>query len=106
MKESTRDRIIAAGAGIIHRKGFHHTGIQEVLQAADVPKGSFYFYFKNKQDFGLQVIDYYNQLFASMAEPILTNRSVPPLGRIEQLLDFFIELFTLYQLQKCFSEKM
>lgn len=94
MKESTRDKIIAAGAEIIHRKGFHHTGIQEVLQAANVPKGSFYFYFKNKEDFGLQVIDHFNQLFTSMAEPILADRSLPPLGRIEQLLDFFIELFT------------
>ncbi len=94
MKESTKDKIIAAGAEIIHRKGFHHTGIQEVLQAAGVPKGSFYFYFKNKEDFGLQVIDHFNEVFAGIAEPILNNRSVPPLQRIEQLLDFFIELFT------------
>ena len=94
MKESTRDKIIAAGAEIIHRKGFHHSGIQEILQAANVPKGSFYFYFKNKEDFGLQVIDHFNHMFTSMAEPILTNPSVSPLARIEQLLDFFIELFT------------
>ena len=94
MKESTREKIITAGAEIIHRKGFHHTGIQEILQAANVPKGSFYFYFKNKEDFGLQVIDHFNQMFTSMAEPILTDQSVPPLNRIEQLLDFFIELYT------------
>lgn len=94
MKESTKDKIIAAGAEIIHRKGFHHTGIQEVLQGAGVPKGSFYFYFKNKEDFGLQVIDHFDRIFADMSEPILADRAIAPLKRIEALLDFFIDLFT------------
>jgi TetR/AcrR family transcriptional regulator, transcriptional repressor for nem operon len=51
------------GAEIIHLKGFNHTGVQEVLRAAGVPKGSFYNYFKNKEDFGLQVIDYFMEFF-------------------------------------------
>jgi len=52
------------GAEIIHLKGFNHTGVQEVLRAAGVPKGSFYNYFKNKEDFGLQVIDYFMECFS------------------------------------------
>jgi TetR/AcrR family transcriptional repressor of nem operon len=46
MQPNTRNRIIETGAEIIHRKGFNHTGIQEILNAASVPKGSFYNYFK------------------------------------------------------------
>jgi len=41
MKTITRNRILEAGADIIHHKGFNHTGIQEILSAAGVPKGSF-----------------------------------------------------------------
>jgi TetR/AcrR family transcriptional repressor of nem operon len=93
MKTDTKQKIIDAGARIIHRKGFNHTGIQEVLAAAGVPKGSFYFYFKNKEDFGLQVVDHYSQMFAQMAQPILSDPSRPPLARIERLLDHFIGLF-------------
>jgi len=55
MLANTRKRIIETGAAIIHRKGFNHTGIQEILNAAKVPKGSFYNYFKSKEDFGLQI---------------------------------------------------
>lgn len=94
MKSDARQKILEAGAQIIHRKGYNHTGIQEVLQAAGVPKGSFYFYFKNKEDFGLQVIEYFNHNFAEMLAPILKNHAITPLERLERIFDWFIEYFT------------
>jgi TetR/AcrR family transcriptional repressor of nem operon len=93
MKTNTRDRILEAGADIIHHKGFNHTGIQEILTAAGVPKGSFYNFFKNKEDFGLQVIDYFSDHFSEMAQDIMEDRSVPPLERIKRILQNFMEYF-------------
>jgi TetR/AcrR family transcriptional repressor of nem operon len=93
MKTTTRDRILEAGADIIHHKGFNHTGIQEILRAAGVPKGSFYNFFKNKEDFGLQVIDYFSDHFALAAEKTLEDRSVPPLKRIKNILRYFMDYF-------------
>ncbi len=61
-KKDTRSRILEQGARIVHQKGFNNTGIQEVLQAAGVPKGSFYFYFKSKEEFGLELISYFEGL--------------------------------------------
>ena len=92
-KIDVKEKILAAGAQIIHRKGFNHTGIQEVLKAAGVPKGSFYFYFKNKQDFGFQVVDFFDQSFAPMFMEIIDNVSVSPLARMEQVFDAFIRYF-------------
>ncbi|MEW6333550.1 MAG: TetR family transcriptional regulator C-terminal domain-containing protein [Thermodesulfobacteriota bacterium] len=94
MTQDTKHRIIEAGARIIHRKGYFHTGIQEVLDSAGVPKGSFYFYFNGKEDFGLQVVDYYNSLYLVMLDPILGDKSLPALKRIERILDHFIGVFT------------
>jgi TetR/AcrR family transcriptional repressor of nem operon len=51
MKEDTKQRLLMTGAEIMHLKGFNHTGIQEILDKAGVPKGSFYNYFKSKEDF-------------------------------------------------------
>ncbi|MCL2458061.1 MAG: TetR/AcrR family transcriptional regulator [Desulfobulbus sp.] len=48
MTADTREHILTCGGRIIHHKGFTATGLQEILQAAGVPKGSFYFYFKSK----------------------------------------------------------
>ena len=47
-----RQHIIDQGKAIITRKGFAGVGLNEILSAADVPKGSFYHYFKSKELFG------------------------------------------------------
>ena len=93
MKQDTRHKIIEVGARIIHHKGYHHTGIQEVLTEAGVPKGSFYFYFKNKEDFGLNVIDFFNQMYLGMIDPILKNEHLTALEQLEAIFDFFISMF-------------
>lgn len=93
MQSNTRDRIIETGAEIIHRKGFNHTGIQEILNAASVPKGSFYNYFKSKDDFGLQIIDYFSAHFKRIAKETLEDTTVSPLNRIYGFLTAFMEYF-------------
>ncbi len=93
MRESTKDRILEAGAEIIHLKGFNHTGIQEVLKAAGVPKGSFYNYFRNKDDFGLQIIDHFTAQFDLLTKQILEDGAIPPLERIERVLNLFMDFF-------------
>ena len=55
-KAPTRATLVDAGLQIMLEKGYHHTGIQDVLQAAGVPKGSFYYYFPSKEAFALEVI--------------------------------------------------
>jgi TetR/AcrR family transcriptional repressor of nem operon len=93
MRQNTRQKILEVGAEIIHLKGYNHTGLQEILQAAGVPKGSFYNYFNNKEDFGLQVIDFFTELFASMAGEVVGEESLTPLQKIEKMLDGFIDFF-------------
>ena len=70
-KDSAKDRILTHAAQIIHKKGFNNTGIQEILESAGVPKGSFYFYFKSKEDLGLALIDHYAERFGSMWRKVL-----------------------------------
>jgi TetR/AcrR family transcriptional repressor of nem operon len=93
MQSNTRRRIIETGAEIIHRKGFNHTGIQEILDAASVPKGSFYNYFKSKDEFGLQIIDYFSAHFKRIAIETLEDTRVSPLSRIYAFLTAFMEYF-------------
>jgi TetR/AcrR family transcriptional repressor of nem operon len=93
MQPNTRDRIIETGAEIVHRKGFNHTGIQEILNAAGVPKGSFYNYFKSKEDFGLQIIDYFSAHFQQIAKKTLEDNRISPLSRIYAFLTAFMQHF-------------
>ena len=91
MSEETRQRIIQAGAELIHRKGFHNTGLQEILKASGVPKGSFYFYFDNKEAFGIELINHFMREVGAMANPILNDTSLPPLARLDKYLSMTID---------------
>ena len=52
----TRTRLISTGLQIFARKGVGAAGLNEVLSAAGIPKGSFYNYFSSKESFVLEVI--------------------------------------------------
>ena len=93
MKENIKNKILETGAQIIHLNGFYHTGIQEILDAAGVPKGSFYHYFKNKEDFGLQLIDYFAEYFINLCKDILDGDTQSPLQKINEVLQWFIKFF-------------
>jgi TetR/AcrR family transcriptional repressor of nem operon len=92
-KPCTKETILLKGAQLIHEKGFNNTGLQEILREADVPKGSFYFYFKNKEDFGLQVTDWFASFILHMADKYLCDTGLPPLSRLERFFDFYLQHF-------------
>ncbi len=54
-----RQHILDTAKPIILGKGFAAAGLNELLSAADVPKGSFYHYFKSKEAFGEALLDSY-----------------------------------------------
>ena len=93
MKTDTKQKILETGAELIHLKGFNHTGLQEILNAAGVPKGSFYNYFNSKEDFGLQVIDHFAGYYSLISRPILEDPALSPLQKIKRLLEWFMEFF-------------
>ncbi|MGU3307822.1 TetR/AcrR family transcriptional regulator [Pseudomonas sp. M5A4_2d] len=57
--KSTRQAILDTAQLIVGRKGFSAVGLNEILQAAEVPKGSFYHYFNSKDAFGVVLLDTY-----------------------------------------------
>jgi AcrR family transcriptional regulator len=49
-KEQRYNTILKAAETLFAKKGFHQTGIEEIADLAEVSTGSVYFYFKNKED--------------------------------------------------------
>ncbi|CAM2006198.1 TetR/AcrR family transcriptional regulator [Acanthopleuribacter pedis] len=84
MKRDTKNQLLEKGLEIITCKGFNNTGIQEVLDAVGAPKGSFYHFFKSKQDFGLQMIDYHAAQSREHINSFLNDESHPPLERLKR----------------------
>lgn len=92
-KENTKNRILEHAGRMIHRKGFNNTGIQEILDSAGVPKGSFYFYFKSKEDLGLAIIDHFAQSVAQLGESLLVKAPGSPLERLHGYFGAMREFF-------------
>ena len=55
---STRDRILMAATHLFQLKGYHATGLNEILKKSNAPKGSLYYYFPNgKEQLALESIE-------------------------------------------------
>ena len=63
-----RSRLVEAATTLVHERGFKHTSLADIAQAAAVPLGNVYYYFKTKDDIGKAVIaaraHHYEQLRA------------------------------------------
>lgn len=78
----TRNELVRVGTEIIGQHGFNTTGLNAVLRAAGVPKGSFYYYFASKDEFGLAVIENFADEYAARLDGFLLNENFTPLQRI------------------------
>jgi TetR/AcrR family transcriptional repressor of nem operon len=86
----TRAHLIRVGSEIIAYRGFNSTGINAVLKEAGVPKGSFYYYFASKEDFGLAVIEDFAGEYDQRLDRTLGNEALAPLDRIRQYMELGI----------------
>jgi TetR/AcrR family transcriptional regulator, transcriptional repressor for nem operon len=82
MHHATKQRLLDVGMGMLLQRGYNDLGIQALLDAAEVPKGSFYHHFESKEDFVLQVIDSYMSEVHAGLDACLGDFSRPPLLRV------------------------
>jgi TetR/AcrR family transcriptional repressor of nem operon len=81
-----RERLLRLGSTLFQERGYQGAGVQEIADASAVPKGSFYNYFKSKEEFALEVLEHYQQDSCAELERILTG-SGSPLDRLRWMLD-------------------
>lgn len=98
MKTDTKQKLIQAGIAVMQEKSYHSVGIKEILDSVGVPKGSFYYYFKSKEDFGIAVIDEFARQHAATIQSFLENRSMSPL---ERLRASFLSCLAFYPEKEC-----
>jgi TetR/AcrR family transcriptional repressor of nem operon len=79
---ATKQRLLDTGLTMLLRHGYNDLGIQALLEATHIPKGSFYHHFKDKEDFALQVVDQYMQNVHVTLDACLGDRERPPLQRV------------------------
>ena len=96
-----RELILAKGAEVMTRRGYHGTGVQEIVQAAGIPKGSFYHYFASKEDFALQALAFTYQPRLERYAQALSNPALRPRARILGYYGGLLEHFSQQERLEC-----
>ncbi|MFL5402801.1 MAG: TetR family transcriptional regulator C-terminal domain-containing protein [Gemmatimonadales bacterium] len=78
-----REHLITSGLETLHRQGFNGSGVQDITDAAGLPKGSFYNYFESKEAFALEVIDRFGREQGALGA-VLSDESISPVERLRQ----------------------
>ncbi len=90
MKKYSKKEILDKGGELFRQRGYHNTGINEILKTCGIPKGSFYNFFESKEDFGVQVLDDYGETQYNFIKETLKNNDLTPLAKLKYLYQDFI----------------
>lgn len=85
--ETKKNEILQSGVELLWESGFNGVSVKDIVQAAGIPKGSFYFYFNSKEDFVLKALESYLQYSNSITEGILEEKSTSPLKRLRNFYE-------------------
>ncbi len=84
----SRDMIKAFAAALFETKGVEGTSVNDIVKQAGIAKGTFYLYFKNKDDLINEVFEKYGEAF--FQNVILRNKDLPKIIFFaESIIDFF-----------------
>jgi len=89
--EDTRQQILETAKPIILGKGFAAVGLNEILTTASVPKGSFYHYFKSKEQFGNALLEDYFAGYINMLESQLRDDGTPAVKRLMSYFQHWLD---------------
>lgn len=86
-----REKLLDQGITILSEQGYNGTGLKQILDSADIPKGSFYNYFQSKDDYGAEVIRHYTDRVVAQCDQWLATPNLDALSALVGYLDAFME---------------
>lgn len=102
-----RLHILGTAQAIIAGKGFAAVGLNEILKAANVPKGSFYHYFSSKESFGEALLENYFCGYMEQLESLLTGSLTSSAERLMSYWEHWLETQSTCDPQsKCLAVKL
>jgi len=88
-----RERLVASAGDLLHRQGAFATTLVQVAEAAGVPPGNVYYYFKTKDDLIRAVIEARTEQVRAMLGSLQTRRS--PAARLKALANQWAQMAEL-----------
>jgi len=93
LSHDTPQKLLEQGMAMLLQRGYNDMGVTALLEATQIPKGSFYHHFSSKEDFALQVIDVYMTEVHKGLDHFLGDKSVPPLKRVRGFFEGTVQKY-------------
>ncbi|MBK1880411.1 TetR/AcrR family transcriptional regulator [Pelagicoccus mobilis] len=76
-KTNRKCQIIEVASKLFFEQGYHATGIKQIIEAADIAKGTFYSHFKSKEELGLEWLECGNRKWKTCRDSFLEQFATP-----------------------------
>jgi len=84
-RQDKKNHILKTGMEVMYQHGYNGTGVKDIVDAAGIPKGSFYNYFESKEEFVMVALE---QMFGCVTQNCcFTDDKTPPLERLTQFFE-------------------
>lgn len=88
----SKDKLLDAAQGLVLERGFAATSVDDICKSARLTKGSFFHYFKSKDDLGAELLKRYCRTTKDdFLSSCCCENEKDPLKRVYEILDFFIQ---------------
>ena len=88
--DTIRPLLLGVGLTLFAKRGYHGTGIKEIVDNAGVPKGSFYNYFKSKEEFGIEIIRWHSADFWQKWHSSINENAADPLQALQDCFEVML----------------
>lgn len=102
----TREHILNTGEQLCVQSGFNGTGLIELLKKAEVPKGSFYYYFPSKEAFGVAMLERYFARYVQNLSAFLAEHQGDARQRVLEYYQQSCSWWQEHQFAGCLSVKL
>jgi len=98
--QNTRDHIIEVASDLFYSNGYNRTGINEIIEKADIAKATLYNHFNSKEDICVAYLDFMNK---DLLEQITSFCNSKPKGkkRLLAILEYPLELYASKDFKGC-----
>lgn len=86
-RESKRDHILWSGLKVMMCHGYNGTSVKDIVDAAAVPKGSFYNYFESKESFAVDALEAVSCKDYLSSRELLSTGDKSPLRRLQNFFE-------------------
>lgn len=101
IKPSKKEALLNAAQDLMLEKGFVATSVEEICCASETTKGSFFHYFKSKEELGKELVERFARGVRGFMETALLTAGDDPLDRVYAMVDAHIKVSEKAEFKGC-----